>query len=106
VTARALYGLGRCSLERLDQRIRGERLCEIGEAPGLKRGHANGRVVLRGHVDDRHRNPRSFETMSQLDARSILQIEVENDANRVFEIVVIFESIRRWKQEGVVTVLS
>ena len=36
----------RCSLERLDQRPRGERLCKIGETPGLMRGNTNGRVVV------------------------------------------------------------
>ena len=34
----------RGSLERLDQRFRGKWLCEIGEAPGLKRSLANSRV--------------------------------------------------------------
>ena len=68
VTARSLDGLGRCSLERLDQRLRGERLCEIGHAPGSLRGHADGTVVVPCHVDDRHGNASSFEAMPQLDA--------------------------------------
>jgi len=44
----------RCSFNWLDQRLRRERLCEIGEAPGVQRSLANGRVVVPGHVDDRH----------------------------------------------------
>jgi hypothetical protein len=41
-------------VERLPQRLRGEWLGEIGEAPGLKRRRANGRAVVPSHVDDRH----------------------------------------------------
>src|SRR5712672_2781341 len=63
-----LYGLGRCSLERFDQRRRREWLCEISETPGVQRSLANGGVVVPGHVDDRHKTPSSFETMPQLDA--------------------------------------
>jgi hypothetical protein len=58
----------RGSLERLDQRLRRERLCEIGEASGLKRSHPDGRVVVPSHVDDRHGNASSLEAMPQLDA--------------------------------------
>ena len=68
VTARSLDGLGRCSLERLDQRLRRERLCEIGEASGLKRRHANGCVVVCGNVNNRHGYPSRFETMSKREA--------------------------------------
>jgi hypothetical protein len=35
-------------------------------------------------------NPRSFETIPQLDARPIGQVDVENDTNRAFKIAVIF----------------
>jgi hypothetical protein len=58
----------RCSLEWLDERLRRERLCEIGEASRLKRSLANGGVVFSSHVDDRHGNASSFEAMPQLDA--------------------------------------
>jgi hypothetical protein len=53
----------RRSLERLHQRLRRERLCEIGEASGLKRSLANDGVVVSSHVDDWHRNVRRFETV-------------------------------------------
>jgi hypothetical protein len=83
-----------------------EWLCEMGDASGLQRGHADGRVVVCGKVDDRHRNPISLETMPQLDAwRAIVQIDVENNANCLFEIAVIFKSLCGRRQHTVVTVL-
>ena len=57
----------RGSFEQLDQRPRGERLREIGEAPGLKRSLASGGFVVSSHVDDRHRYARCFEPMPQFD---------------------------------------
>jgi hypothetical protein len=54
--------------ERLDQGPRRERLCEIGEAPGLMRSRADDRAVVPSHVDDRHRIAIRLETMPQLDA--------------------------------------
>ena len=57
----------RRSFERLDQRPRREWLGEIGEAPGLKRGLANGGFVVSSHVDDRHRYVGCFETVSEVD---------------------------------------
>jgi hypothetical protein len=39
---------------------RSERLGEIRETPGSKRGLANGGLVVPRHVDDRHGNVRCF----------------------------------------------
>src|SRR5258705_10170051 len=64
---KALCKPRRCSLEGLHQRLHREWLCEIGEAPGLKRSRANSGVVVSRHVDDRHGNVRCFETVPQLD---------------------------------------
>src|SRR6267142_2921480 len=94
----------RCSLDRLDQRLRRERLCEIGEATGFQRSFANGGVVVPSDVDDRQRNSSSLETMPQLDPGFILQVDVQDDTQRFFEIVVIFESLCRRKQQAVVTI--
>ena len=58
----------RGSLERLNERLRREGLCEIGETPGLKRSLANGGFVVSGHVDHRHSHVRCFEAVPQLDA--------------------------------------
>src|SRR5258706_12701800 len=55
-----LYGLGRCSLERFDQRRRREWLCEISETPGVQRSLANGGVVRSRPVDERPKKPISF----------------------------------------------
>ena len=97
---------GRRLLERLDQRPRRERLCEIGDASGFHRGHANGGVVVRGDVDDRHGNSRSLETVPQFDPGLVVQVDIENDANRRFEIVVILKRLRRRKQDAVVTIVA
>ena len=56
----------RC-LERLDERLRGERLYKKCDAFRGRRGFANGRVLIPGNVDNRHGNACGFETMSQLD---------------------------------------
>src|SRR5437764_3909725 len=95
----------RCSLERLHQRLRREGLCKIGEASRLKRKHPDGRIVVPSDVDDRHRNASSFELLPQLDARRpIVQIDVKNDAKRLFEIVMVLKGFGRCKQDAVVTV--
>jgi hypothetical protein len=66
---------------------------------------ANGKVVVARYVDDGHRNAISLETLPQLDPRSILQVDVEDDASRALEIGVTFESPRGRKQDGFVSVL-
>ena len=94
----------RCSLDRLDQRLRRERLCEIGEATGFQRSFANGGVVVPSDVDDRHQNSSSLETTPQLDPGFILEVDVHDDTQRFFEIIVVLKSLGRWKQGTVVTV--
>jgi hypothetical protein len=39
-------------------------------------------VLVAGHVDDRHIVPGLFERMPQLNARTVAQVDVEEDANR------------------------
>ena len=53
--------------ERLDERLRGERLCKKCDASRSQRSFANGRVLIPGNEDNRHGNACGFETMSQLD---------------------------------------
>jgi hypothetical protein len=95
-----LCELRRCSPERLDQRLRREWLCEIGEASGLKGSGANGRAVVPSQVDDRHGNASSVEAMPQLDPLPIAQVDVEKDANRPVEIGLVCESLGRRKQQA------
>jgi hypothetical protein len=45
--------------------------------PEASAAFANGRVLISGNVDDRHRNVCCFEPVSQLDARNIAQVDVE-----------------------------
>ncbi len=89
----------RCSLDRFDQRLRRERLCEIGEATGFQRRLANGGVVVPGDIDDRHQNSSRLETTPQLDPGFIVQVDVHDDTQRFFEIVVVFEKPRQ-RQTG------
>ena len=43
--------------------------------------------------------------MSQIDPRSVAQVDVEDDANRLFESGVVPKSLCRRKQDGLVRVL-
>jgi hypothetical protein len=47
------------------------------------------------HVDHRHGNPCGFETLPQLDTRSVVQVDVENDTSRRVEIGVVFKGLCR-----------
>jgi len=42
--------------------------------------------------------------MFQLDPRSVLQVDVENDASRLFNIRVVFESLCGRKPDGFIRV--
>jgi len=85
---------GRCFLKRLDQRLRRERLCEVGDASGFKRSCADGRTVVPSDVDERYGNSRSFEVIPQLYTGRIVQVDVENDTTRFFEIAVVSKRLR------------
>ena len=58
------------------------------------------RAFVPGDVNDRHGNVRFFETVSQLDTRTIAQVDVEKDANHPVKIAVICEGFRRRKQQA------
>src|SRR6478736_4136615 len=92
-------------MQRLDQRLRREWLCQIGEAPGLMRSLASGGAVVPGDVDDRHGIVCFLKTASHLDTRNIAQVDVEKDANHSVEIAVICEGLRRGKQHAFVAQL-
>jgi hypothetical protein len=70
----------------------------------LKRSRAGDWVIVSGYKDDRYGNASRVEAIPQFDARTIVQVDVENDANRPFEIGVCFENLHRWKQHTVVPV--
>src|ERR1700739_4371755 len=97
VTTTDLCQAGRCFLKRLDQRRRRERLCEVGDASGFKRSQAGGRVIVPGDVDERDGNSRSLETIPQLYTGLIVQVDVENDTTRFFEVAVVSKSLRGLK---------
>ena len=52
-------------------------------------------MVVAGHVDDRHGIASSFETKPQIDTRPVVvQVDIEEDAKGIFEVAMIFESLR------------
>jgi hypothetical protein len=66
----------------------------VGDASGFKRSRADGKTVVPSDVDDRDRNSRSFQAISQLYTGLIVQIDVENDTTRFSEIAVDLKSFR------------
>ena len=65
--------------------------------PRLKSSIANRGAAISSHVDDWYGNIRCFETLPQLDARNIAQVDFDKDANHLVEIVVASESLPRGK---------
>jgi len=58
-------------------------------------------MVVAGHVDDRHGIASSFETKPQIDTRPVVvQVDIEEDAKGIFEVAMIFESLRSRKQHA------
>jgi hypothetical protein len=55
----------------------------------LKSSLAGDGVVVPGHVDDRHGNVRHLETVPQLYARNIAEVDIEKDTKRLVEVIVI-----------------
>jgi hypothetical protein len=85
----------RCFFERFNERLRGEGLCKKCDASRVQRSITNGRVPVPGHENNRYGNSIRPETMPELDARSIIQVDVENDADRTFKIGVVLKSLCR-----------
>ena len=56
--------------ERLDERLRGERLYKKCDASRGQRSFANGRVFIPGNVDNRHGNACGFETIVEANSKS------------------------------------
>jgi hypothetical protein len=56
--------------ERLDERLRGERLCKKCDASRGQRSFANGRVLIPGNVHNRHGNACGFETIVEANSKS------------------------------------
>ena len=111
MTTRRAIGLkiyakpGRGLLKRPDQRLRRERLCQVGDTSGFQGGHANGMVVVGGDINDRNGNSRGFEAPPHLDPGLVVQVDVENDAKRLVEVAVILKSLCRLEQHAVIAML-
>src|SRR6516225_949203 len=94
------------SLNRFEQRFGRERLREISDASGFHRGCANRIAVIGGNEDDRQRNPRLAQPVPDLYSRLTLQLDIENDADRLLEIVMILKRLCRLKKQALVSMLS
>jgi hypothetical protein len=96
----------RRTLDRLNERPRRERLCQVRNAPRLHRGRANGIAVVGGNVDHRERDPGLGQPVPDLDSGLAIQLDIENDADCSGEIVVILKRLCGLKEQTVVAVLS
>ena len=67
---------------------------EKGDAPRGQRSLADLLVRIPGHIDNRHGDACSFQILSQLNARSVRQVDIEDDASRLLDVGVIFECLR------------
>src|ERR1700716_3229254 len=76
-------------LDRLDERLRRERLVQVGNASRFDRSQPFRRAVISGYIDDRRLDALVGKSPTQLDAGLIVQIDIDDDADRLAEIVMI-----------------
>jgi len=72
--------LGHSFRNGIQQDMTRERLAQIGDAPGIHRLIACGRVVVRRHEDDRALRSRYRKSALQLDPRSSSEMDAEQQA--------------------------
>mgnify|MGYP007073120763 CR=1 FL=1 len=96
----------RYPVNRLDQGLRPEWLCKVGNATGFDRGHADSGIVIGSDVNHRQGNAGRPETKPQFDSRFVVQVDVENHATCRLEIVVLLELLGGRKHDAVVTVMA
>ena len=92
-------------LDRIDQRSCRERLCQIGNAAGFHRGRPRGLAVIAGDIDHRRLHARPLQLMAQLDTRTIAQVDIEHEAQRLMKIMVIAQSAGRFKGDDLIAIL-
>jgi hypothetical protein len=93
-------------VDRLNQGLRSERLRKISDAARFDCGRAKSGIVIGSDVNNWQQNARRFETVPQLDSGFVVQVDVENDATRRTEIVVVLELFDGRKYDAVITVLA
>ena len=71
----------------------------------MKCSLANGGFVVSSYENNRHGCVRYLETVSKVDTRHITEVDIENDASRIAEIVVVGEGLCRRKQQAIVAEL-
>src|SRR3954449_3023216 len=96
---------GLSSLDCLYKRLRRERLCQVGYTSRFNRRQVVHLAVIAGNIDDRRRDAIARKRPSQLDTGLAVQIDIDDDADRLIETVVIEQRLRRTKQRGVEAVL-
>jgi hypothetical protein len=97
---------GQREFDRLDQRFRREWLGQIRDASGLQRRHPGHVIVVAGDVDYRQCDAGSRELASQVDAGCIIQVDIDNDAKCLAEMVVIEQGLGGIEQDGFETVFA
>ena len=84
--SRSLSGGAR--FDRLDERLCGKRLGQVGDATRLDRGCAVRLAVVAGDIDDRQPYPLAYEAMAQFKAGFAIQVDVKDEAKGIVEIVM------------------
>ena len=62
-------------------------------------------IVLSSHINNRKRDTGRLQAMAHLNAGIVVEMYVENDADRLFEVAVLLKCVGGWKQYAVVAVL-
>ena len=63
-------------------------------------------AVICSDINDRNGDSSGLEAVPQLDPGLIVQVDIENNAKGLVDIVVILESLSRLEQHAVIAVLS
>ena len=84
----------RC-LDRVDEVLRRKRLWKIGHATDAQRGAARYVLIPRGYEYDGRRNPRGIQLSLQVDARSAIQVDIQNQASCGAQIGTLYEAVDR-----------
>src|ERR1700730_7672505 len=88
--------------DRLNERLCRKWFCQIGDTSGLHRRRTNGVAIVGSDVDHRQRDPGFSQSIPDLYSRLAVQLNVENNANRLPEIIVSLKCLRRLKEKTVV----
>ena len=98
--------LGAGAFNRLDESSRRERLAEVGGTAGLDRGRLVRLAVVAGNVDDGDGSALECQLAAEGNAGFAVQIDIQNDAARLFEAAMTKQRTRGIKSNRIKAVLS